>query len=79
MLKARGSDVTFYKRRSKYRGTEVLGARCLETLEPENAKLKSMLAKRMMDVVAPKICSEKASEVQLDEECYGSGDEDDRP
>ena len=44
------SDATFYKWRSKYGGMEVSDARKLKALEAENAKLKKLLAERMMDV-----------------------------
>ncbi len=43
------SDATFYKWRPKYSGMEVSDARRLKTLETENAKLKKMLAKQMME------------------------------
>ena len=44
------SDATFYKWRSKYGGMEVSDAKKLKALEAENAKLKKLLAKQMMDV-----------------------------
>jgi putative transposase len=44
------SDATFYNWRSKYGGMEVSEAKRLKQLEGENAKLKRLLAERMMDV-----------------------------
>ncbi len=44
------SDATFYKWRSRYGGMEVSDAKKLKALEVENAKLKKLLAKQMMDV-----------------------------
>lgn len=44
------SDATFYNWRSKYGGMEVSEAKRLKQLEDENAKLKRLLAERMMDV-----------------------------
>ncbi len=43
------SDATFYTWRSKYGGMEVSEARRLKALEEENAKLKRLLAKSVMD------------------------------
>ena len=48
------SDATFYKWRSKYGGMEVSDARRLKALESENAKLKKMLAEKMLDVATLK-------------------------
>lgn len=48
------SDATFCKWRSKYGGMEVSDARRLKALEAENAKLKKMLAERMLDVTTLK-------------------------
>ena len=44
------SDATFYKWRSKYGGMEVSDAKRLRGLEEENARLKKLLAKSMLDV-----------------------------
>ena len=44
------SRATFYKWRSKYGGIEVADAKKLKALEAENAKLKKLLAERMMEV-----------------------------
>ena len=44
------SDVTSYKRRSKYTGLEVSEAKRLRNLEAENAKLKRLSPDAMLDV-----------------------------
>ncbi len=44
------SDATFYKWRSKYGGVEVSDAKRLRGLEEENARLKRLLAKSMLDM-----------------------------
>lgn len=43
------SHATFYKWKSKYGGLDVSDAKRLRTLEDENAKLKKLLAKAMLD------------------------------
>ena len=48
------SDATFYKWRSKYGGMEVSEAKRLKALETENAKLKKMLADKLLEVEAMK-------------------------
>lgn len=42
-------DATFYKYKAKYGGMDVSDARKLKALEDENAKLKTLLAERMLD------------------------------
>lgn len=44
------NDATFFKWRSKYGCIEVADAKKLKALEAENAKLKKLLAERMMEV-----------------------------
>lgn len=46
------SENTFYKWRQKYGGIEVADARRLRDLERENARLKRLLAERMMEIDA---------------------------
>jgi putative transposase len=41
--------LTFYKWKAKYGGLEVSETRRLKALEDENAKLKKLLAKAMLD------------------------------
>ena len=48
------SDATFYNWRSKYGGLEVNEAKRLRELESENAKLKKLLADKMLEVEAMK-------------------------
>ena len=48
------SDATFYKWKARYGGLEVSEARRLKALEDENAKLKRLLAKAMLDNAALK-------------------------
>ena len=48
------SDATFYTSRSKHGGMEMSDARKLKGLEEENAKLKKLLAKQMLDVATLK-------------------------
>ena len=43
------SSATFYKWKAKYGGLEVSDARRLKALEDENARLKRLLAERMLD------------------------------
>ena len=43
------SPATFYKLKAKYGGLEVSDARRLRQLEDENAKLKRLLAERVLD------------------------------
>lgn len=53
MLEARDSEATFYHWKAKYGGMEVPeGARHLNALKDENAKLKKLLAERMLDTAA---------------------------
>ena len=44
------SNGTFYNWRSKYAGLEVNEAKRLNELESENAKLKKLLAEKMLEV-----------------------------
>jgi putative transposase len=46
------SENTFYKWRQKYGGLEVTDARRLRDLERENARLKRLLAERVMEIDA---------------------------
>jgi len=46
------SEATFYNWIAKYGGMEVFEAKRLKALEEENAKLKNLLAKRMLDAAA---------------------------
>ncbi len=46
------SENTFYKWRQKYGGIEVADARRLRDLERENARLKRLLAERVMEIDA---------------------------
>ncbi len=48
------SNGTFYNWRSKYAGLEVNEAKRLRELESENAKLKKMLADKLLEVEAMK-------------------------
>ena len=43
------SSATFYKWKAKYGGLDVSDAKRLKSLEDENAKLKKLLAKAMLD------------------------------
>jgi putative transposase len=43
------STATFYKYKAKFGGLDVSDARKLKALEDENAKLKKLLAKQMLD------------------------------
>ncbi len=49
------SDATFYTWRKKYTGLDVSEARRLKALEDENARLKKLLAKTLLDAEALKI------------------------
>ena len=44
------SDATLYKWRQRYAGMNVEEAKRLKALETENAKLKKMLADRMLEI-----------------------------
>ncbi|AQT44123.1 putative transposase [Bartonella apihabitans] len=44
------NDMTFYKWRSKYGCMEFLDAKCLKSLEDENARLEKLLVESVMDV-----------------------------
>lgn len=46
------SNGTFYNWRSKFAGLEVSEAKRLKELESENAKLKKLLAEKMLEVEA---------------------------
>ena len=48
------SNGTFYNWRSKYGGLEVNEAKRLRELESENAKLKKLLAEKLLEVEAMK-------------------------
>ena len=48
------SDGTFYNWRSKYAGMEVNEAKRMKELESENAKLKKLLAEKLLEVEAMK-------------------------
>ena len=48
------SEATFYNWRSKYGGLEVNEAKRLKELENENAKLKKLLAEKVLEVDAMK-------------------------
>ena len=43
------SSASFYKYKAKFGGLEVSDARKLKALEDENAKLKKLLAKQLLD------------------------------
>ncbi|NMN58037.1 hypothetical protein FHT36_001939 [Xanthobacter sp. SG618] len=43
------SSATFYTFKAKYGGMDMSGARQLKALEDENARLKKLLAERMLD------------------------------
>ena len=44
------SSATFYKWKAKFGGMDVSDAKRLRALEDENAKLKKLLAERMLDI-----------------------------
>ena len=46
------SSATFFKWKAKYGGMDVPEAKRLRQLEDENAKLKKLLAERMLDAAA---------------------------
>jgi putative transposase len=46
------SEGTFYAWKAKYSGMPVSEAKRLKALEDENAKLKKLLAKQMLDMAA---------------------------
>ncbi len=48
------SDATYYNWKAKYSGMTVSEAQRLKALESENAKLKKLLAERMLDIEALK-------------------------
>ncbi len=48
------AENTFYKWRQKYGGMEVADAKRLRELEKENARLKRLLAERMVEIDAMK-------------------------
>lgn len=48
------SEGTFYNWRSKYAGMEVNEAKRMKELESENAKLKKLLAEKLLEVEAMK-------------------------
>ena len=48
------SEGTFYKYKAKFGGMDVSDARRLKTLEAENAKLKKLLADKLLEVEAMK-------------------------
>lgn len=48
------AENTFYKWRQKYGGMEVADARRLRELEKENARLKRLLAERIIEIDAMK-------------------------
>ena len=48
------SDATYYNWKAKYSGMTVSEAQRLKALESENAKLKTLLAERMLDIEALK-------------------------
>ena len=48
------SDGTFYNWRAKYAGMEVNEAKRMKELESENAKLKKLLAEKLLEVEAMK-------------------------
>jgi putative transposase len=48
------AENTFYKWRQKYGGMEVAEARRLRELEKENARLKRLLAERLIEIDAMK-------------------------
>ena len=57
------SSGTFYNWRSKYAGLEVNEAKRLRELESENAKLKRLLADKLLEVEAMKEVVSKSGEV----------------
>ena len=48
------SEATYYNWKTKYSGMTVSDAQRLKALESENAKLKKLLAERMLDIEALK-------------------------
>ena len=48
------SEATYYNWKTKYSGMTVSEAQRLKALEAENAKLKKLLAERMLDIEALK-------------------------
>ena len=70
------SDARFYKWwRSKYGGMEVSEAKQLKALEEDNAKLKKLLAKSMMDVPTLREMLKKSSNAWRKEECRELGNQ----
>ena len=59
------SPATFYKWKSKFGGMEVSEAKRLRSLEDENAKLKKLLAKAMLDIAVLKDIKGKKGAVSL--------------
>jgi putative transposase len=53
------SEATFYKWKAKFGSLEVSEAKRLRTLKEENAKLKKLLAKAMLDIAVLKGISSK--------------------
>ena len=53
------SEATFYKWKAEYGGMDVSEARRLKALEDENARLKKLLAKAMLDNAVLKEISSK--------------------
>lgn len=58
------SNGTFYNWRSKYGGLEVNEAKRLRELEAENAKLKRMLADKLLEVEAMKDVLSKSGDAR---------------
>ena len=56
------SEQTFYRWKAKYAGMDVPDARRLKQLEAENAKLKKMLAEKVLEVDCSRRLSEKSCE-----------------
>lgn len=61
------STGTFYNWRSKYAGLEVNEAKRLRELESENAKLKKLLADKLLEVEAMKDVLSKSGEARQEE------------
>ena len=58
------SPVTFYNWRSKHAGLEVNEAKRLKEWETENTKLKKLLAEKLLEVDAMKICCRKSGKAR---------------
>jgi putative transposase len=62
------SSPTFYKFKAKYGGMDVSDARRLKTLEDENARLKKLLAEKLLDNAILKGVAAKNGDVRSEAE-----------